>query len=193
MAFLFTVVCLWLVGRTTALPAASFAQAVASCLGPNWRGSATACRCCCAGAGYLRVFRPALMSNDSLGQWAQMLSGEYTDIAPAFHTMTNWLMTRIWFSPAAIAWTQLMAMSLVVAWTLKRLRQWGLARGLGLGSELARRGSCRRRASFTITLWKDIPYTIAFLISAWVMETSKAGAMAPAAGLRVAAGPGPGA
>ncbi len=123
-----------------------------------------------AGAGYLAVFQPALMSNDSLGQWWQMLSGGYTDVAPAFHTMTNWLITRIWFSPAAVAWVQLIAMSLVVAWTLKRLRQWGLTRAWAWAASVLV-AVMPAAGILSITLWKDIPYTIAFLIlTLWVME-----------------------
>ena len=122
-----------------------------------------------AGAGYLSVFQPALMSNDSLGQWWQMLSGGYTDVAPAFHTMTNWLITRIWFSPAAVAWVQLIAMSLVVAWTLKRLRQWGLTRAWAWAASVLV-AIMPAAGILSITLWKDIPYTIAFLIlTLWVM------------------------
>ena len=99
-----------------------------------------------------------------------MQSGAYSDIAPAFHTMTNWLITRIWFSPAAVAWTQLLTMSLVIAWTLKRLRQWGLSRAWAWVAGLLL-GVMPAAGILSITLWKDIPYTIAFLVLAlWVME-----------------------
>jgi hypothetical protein len=123
-----------------------------------------------AGGTYLAIFWPALMSNDSLGQWSQVVTGHYSDLAPAFHTMTNWLITRIWLSPAAVALAQLLALSLVVAWSLKRLRQWGMPRGLawttcGVMALLPATGI------LAITLWKDIPYSICMLLlSLWVME-----------------------
>ena len=123
-----------------------------------------------AGAGYLAVFQPALMSNDSLDQWTQMLSGGYSDVAPAFHTMTNWLITRFWLSPAAIAWTQLVAMSLVTAWTLKHAGT-GVFPGSWPGRPAGWWRSCPRRAFFPSHFWKDIPYTICMIVLAlMVME-----------------------
>ena len=141
MAFPLTVICLWLVSRE-----ASAAAGVPHGTSARWAWLGYGLPLLLAGAGYLAVFPPALMSNDSLGQWSQMLSGTYSDVAPAFHTMTNWLITRIWFSPAAVAWTQLLATSLVVAWTLKRLRQWGLS-PVGPGRPACCWRSCRQQAS----------------------------------------------
>ena len=169
MAFPLIVVFLWFVSRSPG-PAVErrCPSGAARLSGLAWLGYGLPLLV--AGAGYLSVFPPALMSNDSLNQWMQMLCGTYSDWHPAFHTMTNWLITRIWFSPAAVAWTQLIAMGLVVAWTLKRLRQWGLSRPLactasGLVAIMPAAGI------LCITLWKDIPYTIGFLLVAlWVME-----------------------
>jgi hypothetical protein len=111
---------------------------------------------------YWLAFWPALMSTDSLGQWAQMLAGQYDDAHPAFHTLTNWLLTRLWFSPGAPAAVQIVALSIVA----------------GIGIDLMRRQSAPAWLSWIIlavialspangmlavTLWKDIPYSIALL------------------------------
>ena len=169
MAFPLVVVCLWLVSRETS-PGYPVLRVTGVPRGASWAWPGYGLPLLLVGVGYLAVFPPALMSNDSFCQWQQMLSGGYSDVAPAFHTMTNWLITRIWFSPAAIAWTQLLAMSLVVAWTLKRLRQWGLSRACAWGTSVLV-GVMPAAGILSITLWKDIPYTIAFLILAlWVME-----------------------
>lgn len=89
--------------------------------------------------------------------------------------MTNWAITRVWFSPAAVAWTQLIAMSLVVAWTLKRLRAWGLSRAWALAAG-GLVGIMPAAGILCITLWKDIPYTIAFLLMAlYIMEILQSG------------------
>ena len=185
MALPFTVICLWLVSRKTSVAADVPRGTLAS-----WTWPGYGLPLLLAGAGYLAIFPPALMSNDSLGQWSQMLSGGYSDVAPIFHTMTNWLITRLWFSPAAVAWTQLVAMSLVTAWTLKRLRQWGLSRTLawatsGLVAIMPAAGI------LSITLWKDIPYTICMLILAlMVMETIQSrGQWLRTSGFRLLAGP----
>ena len=104
MAFPLVVICLWLVsrgetwsgergagsGRGVRLPAQSpKIQAPSSKLQAfrlplAWLGYGLPLLF--AGAGYLAVFS-RLMSNNSLGQWSQMLCGGYTDVAPAFHTM----------------------------------------------------------------------------------------------------------
>jgi hypothetical protein len=163
MGFPAAVVCLWLTRPQGA-------RRRASPRGANWTWPCYGLPLLAAGGGYLAVFPPALMSDDSLNQWSQMLSGNYSDWHPAFHTMTNWLITRIWFSPAAVAWTQLAAIALVAAWTLARLRHWGLSPGWAW-TAAALLGVMPAAGILSITLWKDIPYTIAFLVLALcVME-----------------------
>ncbi|MGA2064055.1 MAG: hypothetical protein ABSG86_03755 [Thermoguttaceae bacterium] len=128
-----------------------------------------------AGIAYLIIFWPALMSNDSLGQWSEMLSGQYSDMAPAFHGMTNWLITRIWLCPAAVALTQVLLLGLVVAWSLKRLRQWGMPRGLAW-TTCAGMSLLPATGILAITLWKDIPYSICvLLLTLWIMEMIHSG------------------
>ena len=206
MAFPLTVLCLWLVSRNpqgsrhppSAVSSAPPAVGLLSEAGGFWRTALAECLLpwayglplLLAGGGYLVVFQPALMSNDSLGQWWQMLSGGYTDVAPAFHTMTNWLITRIWFSPAAVAWTQLLAMSLVVACTLAHLRRWGLTRAWAWAASVLV-AAMPAAGILSITLWKDIPYTIAFLVLAlWVLEIIQSRGRWLAAFFRLPAGPG---
>jgi hypothetical protein len=66
------------------------------------------------------------MTPDSLDQWSQMLSGQLDDWHPPFHTMVNWLITRVWLSPASIAMTQILALSLVVGYGLHLFRRNGM-------------------------------------------------------------------
>jgi hypothetical protein len=49
---------------------------------------------------YLFTFWPGLMSSDSFGQWHEIVTGVFYDAHPAIHTLTMWLITRLWFSPA---------------------------------------------------------------------------------------------
>jgi hypothetical protein len=178
------VVCLWLASREASVArdprGAGLRRAGVSAGGtpaPLLRGIVARCAwlgyalpLLAAGGMYLIIFWPALMSNDSLGQWSQMVTGCYTDLAPAFHTMTNWLITRIWLSPAAVALAQLLSLSLVVAWSLKRLRQWGMPRGLAW-TTCGALALLPATGILAITLWKDIPYSICMLVlSLWVME-----------------------
>jgi hypothetical protein len=111
---------------------------------------------------YWLAFWPALMSTDSLGQWAQMISGQYSDAHPAFHTLTNWLLTRLWFSPGAIAAAQILALSVVAGLGIALMRQegapawltWMVVTGVALSPA---------NGMLAVTLWKDIPYSIALL------------------------------
>ena len=111
---------------------------------------------------YLVAFWPGLMSPDSIAQWDQVLKTSFSNNYPAFHTLTNWLITRIWLSPAAIAATQILALACVFSLTLHELGLWGIGprvRALVTGV------FCLTPVNgmMVITLWKDIPYTCAML------------------------------
>jgi hypothetical protein len=164
------VACLWLVSREATVARGQTSPPrlqgiIARCA---WLGYALPLLA--AGGMYLAIFWPALMSNDSLGQWSQMVTGRYTDLAPPLYAMTNWLITRIWLCPTAVALAQLLALSLVVAWSLKRLRQWGMPRGMAW-TTCGALALLPASGILAITLWKDIPYSISMLVlSLWVME-----------------------
>ena len=80
------------------------------------------------GADYLWVFWPGLMSPDSYDQWRQAASlWGIGDGHPAFHTMTLWLVGRLWYSPAAVAIAQILALSTVVGWGLAKFRRRGMS------------------------------------------------------------------
>lgn len=110
----------------------------------------------------LLVFWPGLMSFDSLYQWSQMTTGQYSDVNPAFHTLTNWLITRLWLSPAAVALFQILTLSLVVGWGLYLLRKTGIPKW-ACWFTLALIAISPVNNSLVITLWKDIPYATALL------------------------------
>ncbi len=68
------------------------------------------------------------MSADSVFQWEQMLSGQYCDIHPAAHTLTIWLVTRVWLSPAAYALVQIGALAFTFALAMRELALAGISR-----------------------------------------------------------------
>jgi hypothetical protein len=119
---------------------------------------------------WLQAFWPGLLSNDSIGQWEQILSGHFSDAHPVFHTAAIWAITRIWLSPAAVALVQMTVLGCSVGWALARIRAHGapliavcVASGLLAVSPVT--------ASMAITLWKDIPYSAALVIlSVMVLE-----------------------
>ena len=111
---------------------------------------------------FLLAFWPGLMSTDSLGQWTQMIQGMFDDSHPVFHTWTNWLITRAWLSPAAVAFAQLIALALVIGFGLKLMRKKG-ASGWITWRTVVLIALLPVNELMVITLWKDIPYTIAFI------------------------------
>ena len=102
------------------------------------------------------------MSQDSIAQWDQVLKTSFSNNYPAFHTLTNWLITRIWLSPAMIALVQMAALACVFSLTINELELWGLGRG---SRALVTAVFCLSPVNgmMVITLWKDIFYTCAML------------------------------
>ncbi len=103
------------------------------------------------------------MSYDSFAQWFQFTTGPMIDWHPAFHTMSNWLITREWTSPAAVALAQILALSAVVGWGLAKMRQKGMPFWLAAAICLVLALSPADGAT-VITLWKDVPYAICLLL-----------------------------
>jgi hypothetical protein len=111
---------------------------------------------------YFATFFPAGMSQDSFGQWQQVLSGHFDDWAPAFHTLLIWLASRLWRSPAAFIAVQILGFSLTVAWGIGGLRRYGLP-GWAAWLVSAVFALLPANGVMAITLWKDIPYAISVL------------------------------
>jgi hypothetical protein len=108
---------------------------------------------------YWLAFYPAIMTPDSVWQWEQVETLELNDVHPAFHTLTLWLATRPWTSPAAAAFLQVLLFSLVSAWGLTVLRREGLPRAAaGLVLVLL----CLHPANgfIAVTLWKRLYFSL---------------------------------
>jgi hypothetical protein len=170
MALVFTATCLWLVGRK-AIGAANVPGGALA----RWTWLGYGLPLLITGGIYLHAFWPALMSLDSFEQWHQMTTGRYCDQHPIFHTLTNWLITRLWLSPSAVALVQLLTLAILAAWIIRRLRQWGMPRWLAWATCLVF-GLTPATGVLAITLWKDIPYGITMLaVTLFVMETIQSG------------------
>ena len=119
---------------------------------------------------FLLTFFPGMMSPDSNNQWNQLLSGQFNNAHPVFHTLSMWLITRIWLTPAAVAIVQILFLSLTIAWGIRLLEEHGLP---FWGSWLlaAIFAISPLNANMVIILWKDIPYsTSLFLFSLLVLK-----------------------
>lgn len=142
----------WLVSR----PAAT------ACPTPRLLWLRLAAPCWAVWSLYLLAFWPGLLSVDSSKQWEQLVSGTYTDAHPAFHTLTMGLITRVWFSPAAVALTQIAVIGALVGVVLAGLWRAGARRGAVVGSSLAA-AVLPATGALSITLWKDVAYAAALL------------------------------
>jgi hypothetical protein len=111
---------------------------------------------------YLLAFWPGLMSQDSVAQWDQVVKTSFSNNYPAFHTLTNWLITRLWLSPAAIAIFQIISLAVVFGVTIYELKLWGIGpRIRALTTAVFSLSPVN--GMMVISLWKDIPYTCAML------------------------------
>ena len=118
----------------------------------------------------LLAFFPGMMSTDSNDQWGQILYGQLNDTHPVFHTLSMWLVTRIWFSPAAVVIAQILFLSLSVAWGIRLLEEHGLPPWAAwlLAAIFA---LAPLNANMVVVLWKDIPYsTSLFLFSLMILK-----------------------
>ena len=110
---------------------------------------------------YWMAFFPAIMSFDSVAQWNQILMGRFSDYHPAFHTITMWLITRVWESPSIIIFLQILFFSIVSGWGFSILQN-----DLNIPVKItvvlcAFYAFSLVNGLWVITLWKDIPYSIA--------------------------------
>lgn len=119
---------------------------------------------------FLLTFFPGMMSGDSNVQWGQILTGQFNDTHPVFHTLSMWLVTRIWLSPAAVVLSQILFLSLTVAWGIRLLEEHGLP---PWGSWLLAFifAIAPLNGNMVVVVWKDIPYsTCLFLFSLMVLK-----------------------
>lgn len=116
----------------------------------------------------LLAFWPGLMSIDPILQWTQMLSNRYDDAHPAFHTITNKVITSLWPSPAAIVLVQIGAMALAFGLTLRELALFGVSKWVQ-ALLIALFALSPVNNLMVITLWKDVTYAIVMLFLFWML------------------------
>jgi len=107
---------------------------------------------------YLLVFWPGFMTADSITQWQEVNTGKFVHANPVMHTLTVWLITRIWFSPAAVAFVQIIVLSGALGWGVATLRQFGAPNWLAWLTAITLALSPANSA-LSITLWKDILFS----------------------------------
>ena len=118
----------------------------------------------CMGLIYWLAFFPGVMSYDSVNQWDQLSTFKITNLHPAFHTILEWLLTRIWYSPAIISLFQVVLASLVIGYGLNSIRKVSRLPGyilIALGLLISANPIV---GVMDVTLWKDVLYSFAILL-----------------------------
>jgi len=116
------------------------------------------------GIVYWLAFFPGVMSYDSVSQWDQLSTFKITNLHPAFHTIYEWLLTRIWYSPAMISLFQVIFASLVIGYGLLSIQKISRLPGyllIALGLLISVNPLV---GVMDVTLWKDILYSFAILL-----------------------------
>jgi hypothetical protein len=114
------------------------------------------------GFAMLLAFWPGVMNQDSLDQWGQVTAFEFDLANPIFHTLLNWLITRVWLSPAAVVTAQILGLSLTAGYALYRLEKAGLPKFV-IATAAVIAALVPPNAFYVVMLCKDIPYAITFL------------------------------
>lgn len=105
-----------------------------------------------------------MLSPDSIDQLEQVENGEFTNGHPAIHTISLWLVTRVWDHPGAVTLVQIVAVALLLGFVAGRLIELGVPMLAAVGAAWLV-GLSPAVGPTTITIWKDVAFTVAFL---WV-------------------------
>ena len=110
------------------------------------------------------------MTLDSIHQWTQVVSMQFNDAHPVFHTLFLWLISRVWNTPAAVVIVQISILSLTGAWGISLLDNEGLPRWAAWGLVITFAFS-PVNGNLVIAIWKDIPYSVClFLLSLLMLK-----------------------
>ena len=113
------------------------------------------------------AFFPGVMTLDSIDQWMQVTSGEYENHHPFLHTLTIALIRKIWNSPAAVALVQMLLCAFGIGLSFRVLQRAG-ARWWSLAAYAASFFLLPIFGIYTVTLWKDILFSVGLLLFAVV-------------------------
>lgn len=133
-----------------------------SSISPLWMILVYAIPCWLIWLIYFLAFYPGIFPVDPLNQWQQILSGRFDNRHPAAHTLSMALIYWLWPSPALITLIQMLALGGTIGIIARALERWQIpvfARWL----MIALAALSPVNGLMSITLWKDVPYTIGMI------------------------------
>lgn len=110
----------------------------------------------------LMVFWPGTLTNDGLGQWMQMASGNFNDWQSVIYSLLIFILTRVWNSPAAVALAQIISLAIVIAYGLRVFEEKG-TNPMVLWCLSLLFAFSPINMIMTSIIWKDIPYATVLL------------------------------
>ncbi len=111
---------------------------------------------------YLVGFFPGMMTQDSIDQWAQIVTFKFNDWHPVMHTLFIYLCTVIWNSPASMVIVQIAVFVSVYLSGIYSLRKFGVGIPT-LFIAMILFTLYPTNGFMAVTLWKDILYSIMLL------------------------------
>jgi hypothetical protein len=111
---------------------------------------------------YLLGFFPGVMTFDSLFQWSQIHSNQYSDWHPVTHTWFLKLITEVWDYPAAIGIVQILTMSFVFGYGMYSFEKQGIKRWTIYLVTIAF-AIMPLNGIYSVTIWKDILFSTSIM------------------------------
>lgn len=108
------------------------------------------------------AFYPAAMTPDSLSQWEQAQTREFSDWHPVMFTWTIMFLTQIWDSPGIVALFQITLLSLTMGYLGYLMRRFNVAPVI-IWAVLIAAAIMPTNAILSIIIWKDVIYSVSLV------------------------------
>jgi hypothetical protein len=105
---------------------------------------------------------PGFLSSDSIDQLGQVARFDFHNLHPISHTFSVWVVTRVWDHPGAVTLVQVLILAGLLGYTAKRVTEVGVPWWLAAAAAWIT-AAVPMVAATTITIWKDVPYSLALL------------------------------
>ncbi len=115
-----------------------------------------------SGIIYLLMFYPGVSTYDSIFQWDQVFRFHINNWHPAYHTILIWLISRLWFSPAAMSLFQITVFSIVTMVGLKTFKSLQVPTPLLIVLAFFI-SVVPINGIMEVTQWKDVLYSLSVL------------------------------
>lgn len=113
---------------------------------------------------WFAAFRPGLMSADSLAHWAEATRGGWIDLHPPAYTALMWVSATLAGSPSLLTLGQSLLLATGIVAVAKALVRLGAPRTATIVTT-AVVATTPMVGAFSVSLWKDIPYTACLLFA----------------------------